>query len=156
MANIATAQEMADEAFRRLVRAGVSRDVIDSYAATGTIPFTVDSIAAEYTQAPAAFLDIARSIEERDHVRIYYGLETVISRFDLPVGVLWGFLYVSEDKDSWLETASLDLQEYPAYVTARNYVSEDYPEAGEADDYGQIILERILVKTYFGGLVRIG
>lgn len=156
MGSIATMQEMREEAIRRLEREGVDQGRIDAFAGAGALPFAADGMAAEYRTAPLRFLDMANEIEERDHVLIYYGLENVVSRFDVPIGALWAFLYVPADKDSWLETATLDLREHMAYVSAWDYINEAYPQAGAADDYSQIILERILVKSYFGGLVRIG
>lgn len=156
MGTIATRQEMKQEAARRLANAGVDQRRIDAFLATGALPFAADGLAAEYSTPPLPFLDVASQIEERDGVLIYYGLENVVSRFDIALGALWGFLYVPADRSIWSETASLDLREHPAYVTAWNYVSEEYPQAGAADEYGQVVLERILVKNYFGGLVRIG
>ena len=156
MGTIATRAEMKEEAVRRLRRAGIAADRIDAFAATGSLPFAVDGFAAEYASPSLPFLNLADHIEHRDNVLIYYGLENIVSRFGTSLGALWGFLYVSADKSTWTETVSLDLREHMAYVAAWNYVNEDYPEAGTADDFSQIILERILVKTYFGGLVRIG
>ncbi len=156
MGSIASTQGMKEEAVRRLLLAGVNRQVIRTFVETDRVPFTLDGQAAEYTVAPLPLLNIIHRIEERDDVLIYYGMGNAVSCFGVPVGALWSLLYVPADTDLWGEAQPHDLRECAAYVAAQSFISRDFPEAESLEEFSEIVLERIRTKMYFGGLVRVG
>lgn len=155
MGGTAARDEMIKQAIRRMEAASVDWNRIKDFADNGIVPFAVNSIAAEYGRPSPEFTELVAKIEERDGALIFYGLENAVSRFDVSLGVLWSLLYVPADRNLWDTDYSLDLGEQMAYVSGRSYTNKAYPAADAGEDFDQITLERITVKSYFGGLVRI-
>lgn len=147
-----TKEEMRKEAVRRLETAGVDRSHTAAFSKDGIIPFAVDSIAAEYGRPTPEFKDLTARIEDRDGVLIYYGIETVVSLPDESLLSVYTLLYVPPDKEEWDESVSLTLGEQKAYVISMGS-DQAWPATGIMD--GEILIERVLIKNYFGGLVRI-
>lgn len=149
---IPTKEEMRKEAVRRLETAGVSRRHIEEFSKDGTVPFVVDSIAAEYGRPTPDFRELVSRIEGQHRVLIYYGIETVTYRLDETLGTVYTLLYVPADRSEWDENVSLTLGEQKAYVCIMAAGNPKYPETG---GQRKLTVERVLIKNFFGGLVRI-
>lgn len=149
---IASKDEMREEAIRRMTFLQTSPEHMEAFHDEGIIPRTIDGIAAVTMDADPDVLEQIREIEDREHVLVYYVIDTMVDLYDQKVGYVRTFLFVPEDRQSWEETYSLNLGDDEAIVRRISLKNKDWPVSNplpEGPYYAHVH-----IKSYFGSLIR--
>lgn len=138
-------QEMREEAIFRMISLQVNHQSIDSFKNTTVPIYTVDGIAAVCEAPPDPVLAAIRELEQREHMLIYYIMDTEVAPYGSGNTFVRTCLFVPEDKESWGESRSLNLGDEMA-ISGRL--------SGREDPLLSFQYDEVHVKSYFGYLVR--